>query len=147
MYEKDKNGKIFLLIDWVKAFDSVLQRKLINESLKQYEEDGDKDREIETLITYREFFNETTVKVGEEIIKIECGVPQGSSISPFMFNKFLDMALNSNKTIKNLMKQGKILAYADDLIIQLRTKEETHMVIKEFKKLEQWNLKMNKKKS
>jgi hypothetical protein len=66
MYEKDKNGKIFLLIDWVKAFDSVLQRKLINEALKQFEAKGGKDREIEAILTYREFFNESIVMVGEE---------------------------------------------------------------------------------
>jgi hypothetical protein len=57
------------------------------------------------------------------------------------------MALNSNEKIKKLLKEGKILAYADDLIIQLKTKEEAHVMIKELKKLEKWNLKMNKKKS
>ena len=47
-----------------------------------------------------------------------------------------------------MMKEGLIIAYADDIAIETESEEEARQVIKELDTLvEDWGLKLNKKKS
>ena len=42
---------------------------------------------------------------------------QGSSITPKLFNFYLNLALRSNPIIKNKIEDNALLAYADDVVI------------------------------
>ena len=65
-----------------------------------------------------------------KIIKMYSGVPQGGVLSPIFFNLALDFILtHNNSIISNLIKEGKILAYADDLIITALPEEKHNISI------------------
>lgn len=43
------------------------------------------------------------------------GVPQGGILSPFLFELGLDRILKANETVKEAMRLGQIIAFADDI--------------------------------
>ena len=52
------------------------------------------------------------------------GVPQGGVLSPLFFNITLDFILmNMDNEIKQLVDEGLILAFADDLVIMVNPNE------------------------
>ena len=51
---------------------------------------------------------------GFEVTK---GVPQGSVLSPFFFNVYLEEALCSIPVLRKCLEEGTLMAFADDLMI------------------------------
>jgi uncharacterized protein YcgL (UPF0745 family) len=94
MYKDKKvKDKCFLLIDWKKAFDSVPQKLLLkwiwDEMTTIEEEEFYKD----AIRGYKLSFNNSKLLLGEEVIEVKKGVPQGSCLSPLLFIKFMDVIL------------------------------------------------------
>ena len=92
--------------------------------------------------------NESTIQVGMHDINAEMGLPQGSVLSPVLFNVYLEEALKSSVKLEAVRRRGDLLAFADDMLVMTDNQNELAMIIDELSKLEQqWNLRLNKKKS
>ncbi len=92
--------------------------------------------------------NESTIQVGTHSINAEMGLPQGSVLSPVLFNVYLEEALKSSQKLEEVRKRGDLLAFADDMLVMTNNQSELTMIIDELGKLQQqWNLRLNKRKS
>ena len=92
--------------------------------------------------------NESTIQVGHHSINAEMGLPQGSVLSPVLFNVYLEEALKSSAKLEAVRKRGDLLAFADDMLVMTNNQSELTMIIDELEKLQQqWNLRLNKSKS
>ena len=92
--------------------------------------------------------NESTIQVGMHDINAEMGLPQSSVLSPVLFNVYLEEALKSSAKLEAVRRRGDLLAFADDMLVMTDNQNELAMIIDELSKLEQqWNLRLNKKKS
>ena len=76
------------------------------------------------------------------------GLPQGSVLSPVLFNVYLEEATKSSKKLDEVRSRGDLLAYADDMLVMSNSKGEIEQIINELTSLQvKWNLKLNKRKS
>ena len=76
------------------------------------------------------------------------GLPQGSILSPVLFNVYLEEALKSSKKLEEVRRRGDLLAFADDMLVMSNCQTEIGMIVSELARLEtKWNLRLNKKKS
>ena len=87
-------------------------------------------------------------------LKIDRGVPQGETMSPFLFILAIDPLLNSIdlddgiKGVKVGNKRVKVMAYADDLVLIAETKEDLIKMLEHVRVYEKAsNAKLNEKKS
>ncbi len=73
---------------------------------------------------------------------------QGGVISPFLFNIYLEHALMSNKILRQAIKEGLLLAFADDLMISATSRGHTNDIIRALVSLETTHgLSLNKTKT
>jgi hypothetical protein len=78
----------------------------------------------------------------------EMGLPQGSILSPVLFNVYLEEALKSSRKLEEVRKRGDLLPFADDMLVMSNSQPEVEMIVSELAKLQDnWNLRLNKKKS
>jgi hypothetical protein len=92
--------------------------------------------------------NESTIQVGNHSINAEMGLPQGSVLSPVLFNVYLEEALKSSAKLEAVRKRGDLLAFADDMLVMTNNQNELAMIVEELTTLQQqWNLRLNKRKS
>jgi hypothetical protein len=132
------------LIDLQKAYDSV-DREILWKLLDKRCKD-DSERTIVKLLM--KLHSESTIQVGEHQINAEMGLPQGSVLSPVLFNVYLEEAIRSSTKLDGVRSRGDLLAFADDMLVMSNSQAEIEQIINELTALQvKWNLKLNKKKS
>ena len=90
--------------------------------------------------------NDSTIQVGAHSMNAEMGLPQGSILSPVLFNVYLEEALKSSKKLEELRRRGDLLAFADDMLVMSNSQPEVEQVVNELTKLsDDWNLRLNKR--
>ena len=88
------------------------------------------------------------IEVGTSSLNAEMGLPQGSVLSPVLFNVYQEEALNSLEVIKAMRSRGDLLAFADDMLVMSSKKAEIELTISELASLQlKYNFHLNKKKS
>ena len=76
------------------------------------------------------------------------GLPQGSVLSPVLFNVYLEEAIKSSKKLDEVRSRGDLLAFADNMLVMSNSQVEIEQIINELTSLQvKWNLKLNKRKS
>ena len=132
------------MIDLQKAYDSV-DREILWKLLDKRCKD-DSERTIVKLLM--KLHSESTIQVGEHQINAEMGLPQGSVLSPVLFNVYLEEAIRSSAKLDGVRSRGDLLAFADDMLVMSNSRAEIEQIINEITALQvKWNLKLNKKKS
>ena len=120
-YEKrtNKNTKerpYLIFIDLHKAYDSVNSEKLLNKLANKKIPDN-------IIKTLNYMLSRFSVTIDNQTwIKTNTGLPQGSWLSPILFNIYLDDLLNE-------LEQNRLFhrAYADDIIVGTTGKEEINL--------------------
>jgi len=134
---KKYNYNKSLLIDIKKAYDSVNRVTLKSIILKYFGESG------KILTDFIIIYDGLTTIINGKAINNIYGLPQGSAISPILFNLYINEALEEINTIDNLSAQE----YADDLILQSTSLETLQIGFDTVKTLyKELNLKINSNK-
>ena len=76
--------------------------------------------------------NESTIQIGSHTINAEMGLPQGSILSPVLFNVYLEEALKSSKKLEEVRSRGDLLAFADDMLVMSNNQHEIEQIIGEL---------------
>jgi hypothetical protein len=71
----------------------------------------------------------TNVHIGDITFASDKGSVQGGKLNPFLFNIYLDSALVSSPYLKKLKEGGRLLAFADDLLVRLKGTMELKQVL------------------
>lgn len=148
---KKNNDLHTIFLDCSKAFDRVnhnylcqiLEKRKCGENFINF---------IKTFLKgkYNIIFNNSK----SDQLKIDRGVPQGETLSPFLFILAIDPLLNSINNDENIegvligKNRVKVMAYADDLVLLSTSKEDLLKSLEYVKTYEKAsNAKLNEKKS
>ena len=66
----------------------------------------------------------------------EMGLPQGSILSPVLFNVYLEEALKSSNKLEEVRKRGDLLAFADDMLVMSNSRAEVETIVGELANLQ-----------
>lgn len=122
---RNKNRRLYTLVDLKKAYDSVDRNKLLDILLKRVHNDSD----FHLLQLIKLILKPNVISFGNAEVNVNKGVPQGSSLSPFLFNIYLENALLNNPLLEKGIKEGKIWAFADDILLISKSTLETEQLI------------------
>ena len=92
------------------------------------------DRFLVDLIV--KIHNESTIQIGTHTMNAEMGLPQGSILSPVLFNVYLEEALKSSNKLEEVRKRGDLLAFADDMLVMSNSRPEVEMIVGELANLQ-----------
>ena len=68
--------------------------------------------------------NESVIQIGTHSFNAEMGLPQGSILSPVLFNVYLEEALKTSKKLEEVRSRGDLLAFADEMLVMSNCKHE-----------------------
>ena len=92
-------------------------------------------------------YQRSQVIIGRHSFSANLGVVQGGVLSPMLFNVYFEEALGTTSKLREMVKRGDLLAFADDMLILTNSKAEMIQAIQELDNLSgMWNLKLNKAK-
>ena len=93
-------------------------------------------------------YQKSQVLIGKHSFSADLGVVQGGVLSPILFNVYLEEALGTTEKLKEMVRRGDLLAFADDMLVLTNSKAEMTQAIQELDNLNgAWNLRLNKTKS
>jgi hypothetical protein len=76
--------------------------------------------------------NESIIQIGTHSFKAEIGLPQGSILSPVLFNVYLEEALKTSKKLEEVRRRGDLLAFANDMLVMSNCKQEIEQIVSEL---------------
>ena len=120
------NEKYIFFIDLKAAYDSVNHKRLFMKM-------QNKGYDQAIINAIKKIYSSAKMKLNtfQKSININRGVLQGGILSPWLFNIYIDDLIRDLKSTS-----FEVLAYADDLAVICRNKEELNLVID---KLEEWS--------
>ena len=152
-YVKAGKKKLFVcFIDFKKAFDNVWHTGLLYKLINQYSIGG----KFYTMIKSMYKNAKTSVKLSDgvtNVFNLEKGIKQGDTLSPFLFNLFLNDVNNifsSSKCASPSLFNRVVncLLYADDLLVVSETKSGLQHALNELHSYcITWKLQLNIKKT
>ena len=120
-----------LLIDLQKAYDSV-DREILWKILDKRCKSNQEKSLIELI---KGLHRQSSIQIGNQRINAEMGLPQGSVLSPMLFNVYLEEAIRSSNKLEEVRRRGDLLAFADDMLVMTNSKPELEQIINEFASL------------
>lgn len=119
----DKNEAVILvLIDFSKAFDTIIHSLLIQKLKLRFGFKLESIRFIESYLQNRTSFIYSNDTLSQPVLNL-CGVPQGSILGPLLFSLYID-------DMADVFKNSTPHFYADDTQIYLRCKlDDLHQSI------------------
>ena len=82
------------------------------------------DVEARIVELIEKLHQDSIIEVGSSSLNAEMGLPQGSVLSPVLFNVYLENTLDSSQKLKEMRRRGDLLAFADDMLIMSNQKGE-----------------------
>ncbi|MFM7728357.1 MAG: RNA-directed DNA polymerase [Flavobacteriales bacterium] len=136
--------KFYMLIDLQKAYDSVDREILWKVLLDRCQEEDERQLVNQVIKLHRQ----SEIEIGGHRFEAEMGLPQGSILSPVLFNVYLEEALKTSDKLESVRKRGDLLAFADDMLVMSNSVSDLSDTIEALAELNiKWNLRLNKKKS
>ena len=140
------NRKIYVFVDLRKAYDSVRRDQLFEMLMEDYKNSPERMKIVETLLKLHK--NGELIFDQEKVIPVTQGVPQGSPLSPRLFNYYLDKAIKSSKVLQKAAEKGELLAFADDILLPVNSLKIAEKLLKEMENWkESFGLELNKQKT
>ncbi len=68
-------------------------------------------------------------------------------LSPSLFNVYLDSVIKNNFVLKEMVDQGKLLAFAEDLFFIMDNREEAEKALAACDRIDITGLKINRRKN
>jgi len=104
-----------------KAYDSV-DREILFRILRRRSKNSNESSLISLI---EKLHRDSVIEVGSSSLNAEMGLPQGSILSPVLFNIYLEEALNSSEKLRQVRKRGDLLAFADDMLVMTSDRRRT----------------------
>jgi len=130
-----------VFIDFSNAFNTIPHSLLFKKLREKNVMDADEIKYLEQL------YNRYYIKIGDQKFRANCGVAQGSIISPFLFNIYLEDLATKLKEEADI-DLDDVLMYADDILTLCTSIEQMKkaiLIIEEWSK--ENGMILNKKKS
>ena len=71
-----------------------------------------------------QMYARSKILIGGHSFEADLGVVQGGVLSPMLFNIYLEEALTHTTKLREMIKRGDLLAFADDMLILANSKRE-----------------------
>ena len=141
--KRSKNKSSYFSFILTKAFDTIERSYIISAIHKIIKTKANCWKKCWILWTFTiQLIKIRSANYGDGKTEIKRGVPQGGVLSPLLFTLALDFILSTNQIWSWMIRNGRLIAYADDLAITVLNDEMLH-VLSLIKHLRKFSLHTN----